>query len=133
MFLAEERGQPKERRRAKRIVNPPIQAYYWTGGRSRPLPLLNVSETGAFVQSDTEWCPGTIAHFVLECNDSELQAQPENLALSVWAQIVHITPEGMGLQFIIMDRQEEKKFQKFMDLSLGGALKKKKSAWSGLW
>ena len=132
MFLAEERGKPKERRASGRVATPHIHAFYWTGGRSKPLPLRNISENGAFVETAAEWCCGTIVHLVLESTDSTTEAPSEHLSIGLWGQVIHIASDGIGLQFIVMDRQEEKNFRRFLKYSLGGSAPVRKSrAWGG--
>jgi hypothetical protein len=147
MFFRGKRGGPKERRRSVRIEGPALAAFYWTGGVSTPCRVGNICRRGAYIKTDQEWYAGTILHLILEpqiqagVDDAKVRAylqeqfgtgisggfapsppSPEGTrTFGLWARIVHTHSGGMGMEFILTDRQEEREFDRFLEAALKGS------------
>jgi hypothetical protein len=114
MFFRSKGGAPKERRRTARVEGPALAAFYWTGGVSTACRVRNVCRHGAYIETNQEWYAGTVLHVVLEPHAEA------NKAFGLWARVVHTGAHGMGMEFKLMDRDEELAFNLFLDMALRG-------------
>jgi hypothetical protein len=146
MFFRGRRGEPKDRRRTARVEQPALAAFYWTGGVSTPCRVCNICRKGAYIESDQEWFTGTVVHLVLEPRvpagpgDATVRgyllehygteigggfatptpSSEAHRTFGLWARIVHTDSRGMGMEFVMTDREEELAFNLFLDAALGG-------------
>jgi hypothetical protein len=104
----------KDRRRAARIGGPALTAFYWTGGVPEPVRVRDISGRGAFIETKTDWCAGTLIHVVLEHEGSE--SSPK-VSFARWARIVRNVDGGKGMQFLELSRVEEMEFQRFLKVA----------------
>jgi hypothetical protein len=111
------RNKPKDRRRTARAARPGLTAVYWTGGVSQPLRVRDISQGGAYIETEAEWCAGTLIHLVLDYGGSG--QSPPKAAIGLWARVVRVDAHGMGMQFAQMDRAEEQRFRQFLETSIG--------------
>jgi hypothetical protein len=146
MFFRGKRGGPKERRRSVRVDGPELAAFYWTGGISTPCRVCNICRKGAYIETDQDWYAGTVLHLVLEprvpagveeagvhghllehySGETAGGFTPSQPAAEVsrtfglWARIVHTDSRGMGMEFIMRDRDEERIFNLFLETAIKG-------------
>jgi Tfp pilus assembly protein PilZ len=109
---------PKDRRKAARVPEFAVRATYWTGGVCRPLRVRDISESGAYIETEPDWCVGTLIHLVLECEAPDRSSPKATFWL--WARIVHADSGGMGVQFMKMERERKRQFQRFLETAMGG-------------
>jgi len=115
MFL---RGKRKERRRAARVAGPALAAFYWTGGVSHPRRIRNISRNGAYIETETDWYVGTVLHIVLE-RPASCQPSPEaTKPFGLWARVIHTDSCGMGIEFIMKEREEKREFNRFLETTI---------------
>jgi len=106
--------------------------------------VANICPKGAYIETDQEWYTGTVLHLVLEPqspagpDDAQLRGYMSehygtesggglaptspteaNRTFGLWARIVHTDSRGMGMEFVMMDREEELAFNLFLDTALG--------------
>lgn len=116
MGLGAARGGPKERRRALRFGAPALRAFYWMGGLSQPFRVRDIAESGAFVETAQDLYVGTVLHLVLQRDgpcDPSIEA---DRSFGIWAQVARADSSGMGMEFVAMDKEEERKLQGFLKI-----------------
>ena len=109
------RVKVSDRRRAVRIEGPALTALYWTGGAPHPYRVRDIHAHGAYVETEDHWCAGSVIYLVLEHNGS---CQPSDKAadgVGLWTEIVRVDSSGMGVEFIMMDRKQERKLQQLLE------------------
>jgi hypothetical protein len=118
MFLQGKRGKPKDRRRAARALAPALTAFYWTGGVSHPCSVRDISLRGAYIETKTDWYAGTVLHLVLERNPSGERPAEAAKTSGLWARVVRTDPHGMGMEFLMRNREEEREFNRFLETTI---------------
>ena len=94
----------------------PLLAYYWSGGPVRPHELQNVSEYGAFIQTQDLWGFGTRLQIRLqECEQTNGEEERRNLSYLLEAVVTRCVPEGLEVQFVFPDRKHQRHFKQFLD------------------
>jgi len=93
----------EDRRRADRMNEPPLAAYYWDGGAPRAHEIRDVSPTGFYLLTDERWYPGTQVMILLQ-RTGDTEADPDR-AITVNAQVVRFGVDGIGFELV----QPEKK------------------------
>ena len=109
------------------MEGPALAAFYWTGGVPNPCRVSNISRKGAYIETDKDWYKGTVLHLVLECQPAPQPARDSTKPFGLWARIVRADPRGMGMEFIMTDRQEEAEFKQFLETAIGGMNQRKES------
>ena len=108
------RGKARDRRTAPRTSGQPsVTACFWSGGVARANPVRDISLAGAYIETDVEWCEGTILYMVFE-HESEHHS-PLKESAGLWVEVVRREEQGMGVQFIARTSQEFKQCEKFMN------------------
>lgn len=105
-----------DRRACPRIVTP-LVAHYWDGGAPQGHPVKNISAKGAYILTSTRWHPGTIVNMTFQYNPHSRKvagiAGDPNSALLFRATVVRFGPDGVGVQFVYLSKQERERFEKF--------------------
>jgi hypothetical protein len=102
-----------ERRTARRKKVRNLIAYYWEGTGGVAHAVRDISGGGAFILSDFRWVPGTIVTMTLQLtNEAVGSALPRTLALR--AKVVRQASDGVGVQFLFVNKRERKTLTKFL-------------------
>src|SRR5438270_3421435 len=103
------------RRRAERSLEPFIVVHYWNGSAPLGHGLRDISLVGAYIYTTERWYLGTILQLSLQVD--EVTAQDMGLtmpAASVRARcrVVRHGPDGVGVQFIFLKREERESMKR---------------------
>jgi hypothetical protein len=104
---------PFERRTARRKKVRNLIAYYWEGTGGAAHAVRDISGGGALILSDFRWVPGTILTITLQLeNEAVGSALPRTLELR--AEVVRQASDGLGVQFLFVNKRERKTLTKFL-------------------
>jgi PilZ domain len=93
-----------------------LAAYYWDGAVPVPHKVRNVSAHGAYILTSQKWYPGTVVDLSLEYNTQPAGTNPvSKLSIAVRSRIISHGPDGMGVEFVCVNRQEREKLVEFLD------------------
>jgi c-di-GMP-binding flagellar brake protein YcgR len=106
-----------DRRRAERVRNPAILAFYCAGAEAVPHRVRDISCTGAYMYTEERWYLGTLVQITLDVDASETEGK--NAAASVssitlWAKVVRHGEEGVGLDFVLIQRKRRESMLRFV-------------------
>jgi hypothetical protein len=121
--IAKVREFLNDKRRVMRIPDPPLRVCYSTGGPALYRTLRDISPWGAFIPTDEDWLPGTAIYFVLERRiDGNDHYSAQNGSFGVWGRVVRRSPQGLGVKFLVVNRQERVRLQQFLEDTVREAL-----------
>lgn len=106
-------------RKAPREAAPGLAAYYWNGGAPEAHGIRDISSSGIYVVTEERWYPGTLVLMVLQRTDCGEEVAERSIAVQTRA--VRWGHDGVGLQFVLADARDLKKFRG--DLSEGAKKK----------
>lgn len=104
--------KPRLTKRAERYSNPRALAYYWDGGMPAGRRLKNISITGAYLYTPERWYIGTIITVTLRrlCE----RKGEKGTTLSVLCRVVRWGPDGVGLRFLLPQRENRMAMEQFV-------------------
>jgi len=88
-------------RKAPRIKEPGLAAYYWNGAAPEAKGIKDISTSGLYVVTEERWYPGTLVLMTLQKTDCGEEAVERSIA--VQSRAVRWGPDGVGLQFVLPD------------------------------
>ncbi len=91
-------GPPPDPRRCPRLFNPPLVAYYWTGGTPKPQPVADISLNGIYLLTQHRLLPGTRVFMALQRTDQERETPEWWIAMDV--MIMRHGRDGFGGAFV---------------------------------
>ena len=97
-WLAEDDGADK--RKAIRHSNVELVAHYWTGGQPAENEVTDISTSGMHIRTKGRVYPGSILLVTVQ----KRQMHAEDEWITVQARVVRHTADGMGMQFVLMER-----------------------------
>ena len=89
----------REVRRAPRIPVPGLVGYFFTGGKSEPHEILNISVMGFYMKTTQRWMPGTVIRITLQMIDSD-GSNPTD-SITVLSRVVNWDNDGGGFEFVL--------------------------------
>jgi len=103
-----------DRREAPRKIVADVTAHYWEGTWAAGHAVRDISASGAFIFADFKWMPGTILTTTLHV-DSQVIGSGPPASTVVRARVVRRTPDGVGVQFLCIDKAERKSLADFLN------------------
>jgi len=91
-------------RKAPRIKEPGLAAYYWNGAAPDAKRVRDISTSGLYVVTEERWYPGTLVLMTLQKTDSGDEMAERSIA--VHSRAVRWGPDGVGLQFVLADERD---------------------------
>jgi hypothetical protein len=91
-------------RKAPRVKEPGLAAYYWNGAAPMAHGVRDVSSSGLYVVTEERWYPGTLVLMTLQRTDHGEELAERSIA--VQSRAVRWGPDGVGLQFILADEKD---------------------------
>jgi hypothetical protein len=91
-------------RKAPRVKEPGLAAYYWNGAAPVAHGVRDISSSGLYVVTEERWYPGTLVLMTLQRTDHGEEYAERSIA--VQSRAVRWGPDGVGLQFILTDDQD---------------------------
>jgi hypothetical protein len=88
-----------DRRRAYRLYDPDLVAYYFTGGAPHPHRIENISVTGCYMDTDDLWMPGTIIRMTLQKLGSRGDRRGDTI--TVHSRLVRRGVKGGAFEFML--------------------------------
>jgi hypothetical protein len=88
-----------EVRRAPRLPTPGLVGYFYTGGRSKPAEIKDLSVMGFFMKTEERWLPGTVIRITLQTMVGDEENPGESI--TVHSRVVQWGPEGGGFEFVL--------------------------------
>jgi len=95
-WLSIETEQLGAGQRSDRHPQPRLVAYHWSGGKSKPYPIGNVSETGFYLFTDERPYPGTLIRMTLQRTGSNKLGD----SIAVYAKVIRWGTDGVGFAFV---------------------------------
>lgn len=97
----------------------PLVVVYSYAGTPEPHPVKEVDREGAFVVTKDTWYPGTIVTMVFQYDPNYLQvvqiAGNPKAALEMRAKLMRFEPDGVGVRFLYLNKQERRRFKSFLE------------------
>jgi hypothetical protein len=93
-------------RKAPRVKEPGLAAYYWNGASPMAHGIRDISSTGLYVVTEERWYPGTLVLMTLQRNDRGEECAERSI--SVQTRAVRWGPDGVGLQFVLADEKDSR-------------------------
>jgi hypothetical protein len=91
-------------RKAPRVKEPGLAAYYWNGASPMAHGIRDISSTGLYVVTEERWYPGTLVLMTLQRNDRGEECAERSI--SVQTRAVRWGPDGVGLQFVLAGEKD---------------------------
>jgi Flp pilus assembly protein TadG len=113
-WLLQENEEP---RRTPRSAGPEVVVYYWDGSAPEGRHLRDISSRGAYIYTPERWYPGTIIRIVLQgypTTAGEGAAAKPVPSACIPARVVRQGPDGVGVEFAFLDKEEEEAFRAFL-------------------
>ena len=111
-------GRTYNRRRAPRLMDPPVLAFYCAGAEAKPHQVRDISQTGVYVCTEERWYLGTMVQLTLDVklkegaeSSSPKMAQP---SITLWCKLVRHDDEGVGLDFVVVQKDRRDLLHKFL-------------------
>jgi hypothetical protein len=105
-------GRVERRETARRMVAN-LAAHYWEGTGRAGHAVRDISLSGAFIFADFKWMPGTILTMTLHL-EAQVAGSGSPAATIVRARVVREAPNGIGVQFLCVDKAERKSLADFL-------------------
>jgi len=102
-----ERWWSPDPRKAPRIPANGLAAYYWNGEAPVAHGIRDISSSGLYVVTEERWYPGTLVLMTLQTTEDGEEVKERTIAVQTRA--VRWGPDGVGLQFILPDKQDLKR------------------------
>ena len=99
-----ERWWSPDPRKAPRVKEPGLAAYYWNGAAPAAHGVRDISSSGLYVVTEERWYPGTLVLMTLQKTDRG-EEYPER-SIAVQSRAVRWGPDGVGLQFVLADEKD---------------------------
>jgi len=91
-------------RKAPRMQEPGVAAYYWNGSSPEAHGIRDISSSGLYVVTEERWYPGTLVLMTLQRTDCGEEVAERTIA--VQSRAVRWGSDGVGLQFILPEQKE---------------------------
>lgn len=93
-------------------------AVYADGGYPKHCEVKHVTPDGAFIVTEDRWYPGTIVDMRIQYHPQYLDVARLNghssASIRMRARVVQQTKDGVGVDFVYLDRSERQRFKQFM-------------------
>jgi uncharacterized membrane protein (UPF0127 family) len=99
-----ERWWSPDPRKAPRVKEPGLAAYYWNGSAPVAHGIRDISSSGLYVVTEERWYPGTLVLMTLQKTEHGEELAERSIA--VQSRAVRWGPDGVGLQFILSDDKD---------------------------
>ena len=96
-----ERWWSPDPRKAPRVKEPGLAAYFWNGSAPVAHGIRDISSSGLYVVTEERWYPGTLVLITLQRSDHGEEYAERSIA--VQSRAVRWGPDGVGLQFVLSD------------------------------
>ncbi|MGA2570550.1 MAG: PilZ domain-containing protein [Terracidiphilus sp.] len=93
-------------RKAPRVKEPGLAAYYWNGSTPAAHGIRDISSSGLYVVTEERWYPGTLVLMTLQRTSQGDEYAERTVAVQTRA--VRWGPDGVGLQFVLADEKESR-------------------------
>jgi hypothetical protein len=90
-----------------------LTAHYWEGTSAAGHTVRDISASGAFIFADFKWMPGTTLTMTLHL-EGQVVGSGSPAATVVRARVVREAPNGVGVQFLCVDKSERKSLEHFL-------------------
>jgi PilZ domain len=91
-------------RKAPRIQEPGLAAYYWNGAAPEAKVVRDISASGLYVVTEERWYPGTLILMTLQKTEDGEEVVERSIA--VQSRAVRWGPDGVGLQFLLANERD---------------------------
>lgn len=89
-------------RRGSRKQEPPVEAFFWNGGKPAAHAVQNISPNGFYMVTDERWLEGTF--IVMTLQRTLNYSNGNHHSLVVLSKVVHIGDDGVGFQFVPVEQ-----------------------------
>jgi len=88
-------------RKAPRVQEPGLAAYYWNGSLPEAKAIRDISSSGLYLVTEERWYPGTLVLMTLHRTNCGEEVKERSIA--VQSRAVRWGADGVGLQFVLAD------------------------------
>jgi Flp pilus assembly protein TadG len=116
--------EDKEPRLAARLTKPELVVHYWGGTAAAYREIRDISDSGAYIYTSERWYPGTIIRVVFQAqrmNIAENGARQAEASVCIYCRVVRHGDDGVALDFMYHDKEEQRNFQAFLKSVLATA------------
>jgi hypothetical protein len=92
-----------EHRKAQRMKEPLLVAYYWDGAAPISREIRNISSTGLYLATKERWLPGTMVTMTLQRTDVSHSHPDSEPHIPVLSKVVRLDENGVGFTFVPLD------------------------------
>ncbi len=99
-----ERWWSPDPRKAPRVKEPGLAAYYWNGAAPMAHGIRDISSSGLYLVTEERWYPGTLVLMTLQ--KTGISEEYTERSIAVQSRAVRWGPDGVGLQFVLSDEKD---------------------------
>jgi hypothetical protein len=96
-----QRFRSGDRRKAERVTDPRLVAYYWDGDKPKEHAVRDISATGLYLLTEDHWYPRTLVRLTLQAATGSV-GTPES-SITVETMVVRQDRSGVGFTFLPQD------------------------------
>jgi Flp pilus assembly protein TadG len=89
-----------DHRKAERLEEPLLVAYYWDGSVPMAHKIRDISSTGFYLLTTERWHPGTVVTMTLQRSDSAIANPETDRHISVHSKVVRLGEDGVAFMFV---------------------------------
>jgi hypothetical protein len=112
----------QHQRRAQRHLEPRLVAFYWDGAVPVPRYIRDVSNTGFYLVTDQQWCPGTLVTMTLQRTEKSEDGSRSSIA--VRAKVIRAGDDGIAVAFVFPHAEDARRVTSIIADGVGLADKK---------
>jgi hypothetical protein len=93
-----QRFRSGDRRKAERVADPRLLAYYWDGDKPKGHDVRDISATGLYLLTEDHWYPRTLIRLTLQAATGSV-GTPES-SITVETMVVRQDRQGVAFTFL---------------------------------
>ncbi len=107
-------GPEKRKRRATRFPAEGLKGCYWDGGESSGRPVKDISSSGAYLFSQTQFYVGTVLTITLQKEGEPCTDNSVPNSMTVRCKVIRVDKNGMGVSFMLEKATQKKELAHFL-------------------
>ena len=97
-----QRFRSGDRRKAERVADPRLLAYYWDGDKPKGHDVRDISATGLYLLTEDHWYPRTLIRLTLQAATGSV-GTPES---SITVETMVVRQDRQGVAFTFLPQEE---------------------------
>jgi hypothetical protein len=115
--MKESMARFSDRRRAQRLRDPAVLAFYSAGGESEAHRVRDISATGAYMYTEQRWYLGTLVQITLDIAPTGPENERREVpvpSITLWCKVVRHDEDGVGMEFVVVHKARRQSVHRFV-------------------